>query len=126
MHVLVDAHYKGRAKLPKRAVDEFFDSVKKPKAACYLGCIYYGIHNKASDGMVVQELVDEGYDVLRRWAEPPCDHDLENAGTIAGILIHLNDMHDGRQMKEQQITDWFIIALNNNYASFEELLAKNT
>lgn len=125
MHALIDNHYKGRSVIKKRAVNTFFDSVKKPKAACYIGAIYYGLHGKTTDQPVVQELVDEGFEELRRWAEPPCDHDLDNCGTIAGIIIHLNDDHDGRTFSDQKITDWLNLALAKNYPTMEALINAN-
>lgn len=120
MHPLVDGFYKGRAVLKKRAIGQYFDNDKKPKAACYTGAIYYGLYKKTSVAPVI-DMVADGYTVFRAWAEPPCDCDSENVGTIAGILIHLNDFHDGRQFSDQKITDWLIIALNNNYPTREAL-----
>jgi hypothetical protein len=121
MHPLIDGFYKGRAIIKKRAVNAFFDNTKKPKAACYIGAAYYGLHGKTTENPVVQELVEEGYDVLRRWAEPPCDCDLDNCGTIAGIIVHLNDAHEGRSFPDQKITDWLTIAVQNNYPTQEAL-----
>ena len=126
MHALIDGHYKGRSQIKRRAVGTFFDNTNKPKAACWLGAAYYGLHNKTTDKPIVQELVDEGYDILRRWAEPPCDHDLDNCGTIAGIIVHLNDEHDGRQFSDQKITDWLNVALGKNYSTMEEMIRANT
>lgn len=126
MHALIDGFHKGRSQIKKRMIDKFYDNPAKPKAACYWGAVYYGLHGKATDKPIIQELVDEGFPELRCYAEPPCDHDLDNAGTIAAIVIHLNDWHDSRQMSEQQITDWLTIALQNNYPSMKALHDANT
>jgi hypothetical protein len=103
MHPLVDAFYKGRATLKKQQ-GEFFDNTTKPKKACAVGAIYWGLFKKATISPQSEIVIE--YPQFRGWlSKAPCEHD-ENGGTVIGILIHLNDVHTGHDWPDKKIADW--------------------
>jgi len=106
MHPLVDSFYKGRTVL-KRQAEKFFDSPKKPKKACAIGAIYYGLYGTATENFLgVPSRIVADYPQIRNWVKvAPCEHD-EGGGTIIGILIHLNDFHTGHDWNDKRIAEW--------------------
>lgn len=102
MHVLTDAFWKGRATL-KKGTGAYFDSEKKPRKACAVGAIYYGLYKKAHNDDTVLTMVNE-YPEIRSWTTVPCEHD--DIGTISAILIHLNDEHTGHDWPDKRIAEW--------------------
>lgn len=103
MHALVDAFIKGRAAL-KKDTGLFFDDEKKPKKACYVGAVYYGLYGKPSDTVMTQLSMD--WPQIRKWVAAPCGHD-DEGGYISAILIHLNDEHSTKEWNDKRITEWF-------------------
>jgi hypothetical protein len=108
MHPLVDAFWQGRGKL-KKTKNKYFDNDKKPKAACAIGAIYYGLYKMTSDMPVIK--ISQDYPDIHKWVPVPCGHDSEG-GTISAILIHLNDGHDAHTFSDQKIAEWLEGALN--------------
>lgn len=111
MHPLVDFYYKGRAEL-KPLTGEYFDSIKKPKKACFIGAIYYGIHKKTLEEDVPFAIAAE-YPQIRGWYSlpAPCGHD-DEGGLISAILVHLNDEHTRHEWPEKKIAEWLEQALS--------------
>lgn len=118
MHPLVDAFYKGRGKFKKHR-KEFFDDLKRPKAACHLGAIYYGLFKKVTNtGVTVGSDLYGEYPEIRGWVKKaPCEHDDGEGGTVAGILVHLNDEHDGRSWPDEKIASWLTQVLAETKAN---------
>ena len=108
MHPLVDYFWKGREVLKKNQ-GEFFDNPKRPKKACFIGAIYYGIHKKGldGDGNDVIFAIANDYPQIREYvhAPVPCGHD-DEGGLISAILVHLNDNHTGHDWPDKKIAEW--------------------
>jgi hypothetical protein len=102
MHPLADAFIQGRAKL-KKNTEKYFDDPKKPKKACYMGAMYYGLTGKPTD-QNCSVLMANDWPQLHKMVTPPCSCD--TTGYVSSILIHLNDFHDGREWSDKKITDW--------------------
>lgn len=121
MHPLVDAFYKGRATL-KRGRGEFFDDDAKPKKACYVGAIYYGLYKTARvpENSAVPLAIERDWPQFRYWTNAPCGCDKEG-GLISAILVHLNDAHDAREWGDKKISDWLesVYAGNTCYSTKE-------
>lgn len=109
MHALVDAFWQGRNKLKKQR-RAYFDNYKKPKAACALGAVYYGLYKKTQEEFLGVAIAKE-YPEIRYWTKVPCEHD--DVGLVSSILIHLNDDHDARSYPDEKIADWLEGALKD-------------
>lgn len=112
MHDVVNALYKGRSKL-KKGTGQYFDNPKKPKKACVLGAIYFGLYGHTTESMGLPLEISFDYPEIRKWSSgpAPCGHDAEG-GMITSILIHLNDVHTGRDWPDQKIAGWLENELN--------------
>src|SRR5690349_14836180 len=105
MHPITDAFWKGRAVL-KKGTGAYFDSEKKPKKACALGAIYYGLYKNTADPRndSTPLKISMDFPEIRSWVEVPCEHD--DRGIISSILIHLNDEHTGHDWPDKRIAEW--------------------
>lgn len=103
MHPLVDAFWQGRDKCKKKVVGKYFDNVKKPKLACHLGAVYYGLYHNTEVNI---DLLHEWYPEIRQLVPVPCTDTGETVGWISSILIHLNDAHDGREWSDKKVAAW--------------------
>jgi hypothetical protein len=65
-------------------------------------------------------LIYDQWPQIRYWASVPCGCDREG-GTIASILIHLNDEHDARMWSDKKISEWLDATFDGKaYPSREE------
>jgi len=113
MHPLVDAFWQGRQKF-KKGTGKYFDSTRKPKAACHLGALYWGMYKEIpGEGKLV--LLNNDWPEISKPAAVPCEHKDETPiGDISGILIHLNDEHDGRSWPDKKVAEWLETALKED------------
>ena len=114
MHPLVDGFIKGRAKL-KKNIGEYFDNPEKPKKACFVGAMFYGMGGGKGDWTNIAGLIKRDWPQLHAWVIPPCGCDPEG-GYISSILIHLNDVHPTKEWNDEKILTWFksVIEANEN------------
>jgi len=118
MHPLVDAFYKGRSQL-KKTTGKYFDPPSKPKKACDVGAIYYGLYNKTprAGESVYGEIYLDYPEFSDKFVPIPCEHkdspefSDDARGYIGSILIHLNDEHTAHTWPDKKIAEWLEVAL---------------
>lgn len=114
MHVLVDAFWKGKNRFPNKISDRYFDDLKKPKAACHLGAVYYGYTKKTSSSAAIELLRD--FPELHNMVPLPCAPCVstpETEGYVSAIIIHLSDHHTKRDWPDDKVAAWLETALTN-------------
>lgn len=114
MHVIVDAFWQGRNRFRNKKVGAYFDDLKKPKAACHLGAVYYGTFKKtASNVSALIEMYPELHKMVKLPCAP-CNDTAETEGTISAIMIHLSDSHDKRSWPDEKIASWLETVLSDD------------
>ena len=121
MHPLTDSFIKGRSKL-KKIQGKYFDRFDKPRKACHYGAMYYGYYGDTDiDAGLVRMKAD--FPELINFVPIPCEHSKEwgvGIGWISSILIHLNDVHDGRGgWTDQKVAEWLETAFNQTAQKIE-------
>lgn len=111
MHPLVDAFWQGRTKF-KKTTGKYFDNTKKPRAACHLGALYWGMYKETSGEGKLVTLNNDWPEVIEKMIPIPCEHTESEVGNVSGILIHLNDVHDGRSWPDKKVAEWLEGALS--------------